>query len=272
MIQPAPWTSTSIALFMSDESQAPPPACVTLKLQILGAAVEVRGEVPQGQVRLDQILPLLRQIDDAAINRAVEKSEAAGKPISCCRGCSACCRAQPVPVTPAEAYALWLLVERLPEPRRAQVRDKFANRARRLFEVGIADAYLNRDPNVTNEQAREIARRYFSLGLVCPFLSDDGACGIYHERPFVCRQYLVTSPAELCNNPFDNPVEVLPIPIAAASAFREVSTQFLGREQFTIPLTLALEYVERHREELERTFESREITSRCVEALTHSDR
>jgi Fe-S-cluster containining protein len=254
------------------ESQHLERAVVTLKLRILGDPVTVQAEMPQGPIRLDQVLPLLRQIDDAAIDRAVGKSEAAGKPISCCRGCSACCRAQPVPVTPAEAYALWLLVGRLSEPRRTQVRDKFADRARRLFEAGIADAYLNRDPNLTNEEAREIARRYFSLGLVCPFLSDEGACGIYHERPFVCRQYLVTSPAELCNNPFDNPVEVLPIPIAAASAFRGVSAQFLGREQFTIPLTLALEYVERHREELELTFEAREITSRCVEALTHSDR
>jgi len=242
---------------------------VRLKLRISGEPVEIRAEVPQGQVRLDQVLPLLRQIDDAAIDRAVQQSETAGKPISCCCGCSACCRAQPVPVTPAEAYALWLLVQGLPEPRRSEVREKFADRARRIFDAGIADAYLNRDPNLTNEQAREIARRYFSLGLVCPFLAEDGACGIYTERPFVCRQYLVTSPAELCNNPFDNPVEVLPIPIAAAGAFRNVTTDFLGREQFTIPLTLALEYVERHREELERTFEARELTSRCVEAIAN---
>src|SRR5205807_2631138 len=106
-----------------DESQSP--ASVTLKLRILGESVEVTAEVPQGQIRLDQVLPLLRQIDDVAIDRAVEKSEAAGKPISCCRGCSACCRAQPVPVTPAEAYALWLLVQRLPEPKQSEVREKF---------------------------------------------------------------------------------------------------------------------------------------------------
>ena len=80
----------------------------------------------------------------------------------------------------------------------------------------------------------------------------------------------VTSPAALCSNPLDNPVEVLPIPIAAAGAFQKVSTSLLGREQFTIPLTLALEYVERHREELERTFEARELASRCIRALTES--
>ena len=251
---------------MLDASQ-PPIVSLTVKLRIFGEPVEVKADVPTGQVRLDEVLPLLRQIDDVAVDRAIERSAAEGKPISCCRGCSACCRAQPVPVTPAEAYALWRLVESLPEPRRSEILERFADRARRLFEAGLAAVYLNRDPNLSKDEAREVARRYFRLGLVCPFLADDGACGIYHDRPFVCRQYLVTSPAELCTNPFDNPVEVLPIPIAAASAFQKTSTQMLGREQFTIPLTLALEYVGRHRAELEQTFEVRELASRCVNAL-----
>jgi Fe-S-cluster containining protein len=252
---------------MSDASQ-PPIVSLTVKLRVFGEPVEVQAHVPMGQVRLDDVLPLLRQIDDAAVDHAIERSAAEGKPISCCRGCSACCRAQPVPITPAEAYALWRLVENLPEPRRSEVRERFADRARRLVEAGLADAYLNRDPNLSHDQARDIARQYFRLGLVCPFLADDGACGIYAERPFVCRQYLVTSPAALCTNPFDNRVEVLPIPIAAAGAFQKVSEQMLGRDQFTIPLTLALLYVERHRDELERTFESRELASKCIEALT----
>jgi Fe-S-cluster containining protein len=240
-----------------------------LRLRIGGESLEITAAVPEGQVRLDEVLPLLRQIDDVAVDRAVQASEAAGRPISCCRGCSACCRAQPVPVTPAEAYALWRLVDSLPEPRRSEVRERFADRAQRLFVSGLADAYLNRSPDLSHDEARDIARQYFALGLVCPFLEDD-ACGIYADRPFVCRQYLVTSPAELCRNPFDNPVEVLPVPIAAAGAFLDVSTQRLGREQFTVPLVLALEYVERHRPELEQTFESQDLASQCVEALVQS--
>jgi Fe-S-cluster containining protein len=165
---------------------------------------------------------------------------------------------------------VWRLVANLPEPRQSEVRAAFAERSGRLFEAGLAQVYLDRDPSLTNEEARRIARRYFDLRLACPFLAEDGACGIYSQRPFVCRQYLVTSPAELCSNPFENPVEILPMPIAAASAFREVSSQMMGREQYTIPLTLALAYVERHREELERTFDSREVTTRCLNAMLPS--
>jgi Fe-S-cluster containining protein len=254
---------------MSDSPASPPQETLplTLKLRIMGEPVQINASLPAGQIRLDQVLPLLHQIDNAAIDIAVQKSEDEGRPISCCRGCSACCRAQPVPITPAEAYSLWRLVEEMPEPRRSDIRAKFADRARRLREAGLAEVYLDRDPNISEGEARTVARRYFHLGLVCPFLADDGACGIYHDRPFVCRQYLVTSRAELCANPFDNPVEVLPTPIAAAGAFQRVSTDLLRREQFTIPLTLALDFVERHREELEPTFDCKEVVSRCVQEI-----
>jgi len=237
-----------------------------LRLKIEGQAVTVSAAMPADQMRLDQALPLLQQIDNLVVDRAISKSEAAGRPISCCRGCSACCRAQPVPITPPEAYALSLLVDRLPEPRQSEIRARFADRVRRLTEAGLAGVYLDRDPNLSHQQASDVARAYFRLGLVCPFLEDD-ACGIYGERPFVCRQYLVTSPASWCENPFDKPVEVLSVPIAAATAFLDVAAEKLGRDQFTIPLVLALEYAERHRAELEQMFAAAPLMNRCLEKL-----
>jgi Fe-S-cluster containining protein len=239
---------------------------VTVRFRVLGETHEATAPVPRRPIRPDELLPLLQTIDNLVVDRAIAHSEAAGKPISCCRGCSACCRAQPVPVTPAEAYALWRLVEKLPEPRRGEIKSRFADRASRLHAEGLAQVYLDRDPNLTSEAARTVARQYFSLGLVCPFLEDD-ACGIYESRPLVCRQYLVTSPAELCRDPLSNLVEVLPMPIAAAGALLQASSQTLGRDQFTIPLTLALEYAEQNREELERTFEPDVLLGRCIAAL-----
>jgi hypothetical protein len=69
-----------------------------------------------------------------------------------------------------------------------------------------------------------------------------------------CRQYLVTSPAALCEDPFNNPVEPLPVPIAAAGATLQTAEKMLGAPQYTMPLVLALEYAESRRQELERTF------------------
>jgi Fe-S-cluster containining protein len=239
---------------------------IRLQLRILGEPVSIEAPQPPERVRLDEVLPLLRDIDDRAVDLAVKRTEAEGKSVSCCKGCSTCCRAQPVPVTPSEAYALLRLVEKLPEPRRTEIRARFADRVQRLRDAGLADSFLERTGTLTKEQARDTAERYFRLGLVCPFLEDD-ACSIYAERPFVCRQYLVTSPAELCRDPFHNPVQVIPMPLTAATAVLNTASELSGTSQYVVPLTLALEYAQTHRTELERTYASRDVFIQAVREL-----
>src|SRR5262245_8112451 len=86
---------------------------VRLRMRVLGEPVAVEAPMPPERVRLDEVLPLLHKIDDHAVGLAVRRSEAEGKTVSCRKGCSACCRTGPVPVTPPEAYALLRLVENL---------------------------------------------------------------------------------------------------------------------------------------------------------------
>lgn len=243
---------------------------VRLELRVLGERVVAEGPRPPERARLDQVLPLLRSLDNAVIELAVRKAEAAGEQVSCCKGCSACCKAQPVPVTPPEAYALWRLVEGLPEPRRAAVRRRFADNVERLRAEGLLPVFLDDDPTLDKEEARAVAERYFKLGLHCPFLEDD-ACGIYEDRPFVCRQYLVTSPAALCVDPFHNPVKPVPMVIAPAKATLGIAAGAIGRPQRTVPLALALEYAERHRPELEHAYPGAELTRKWVDAVLNRE-
>ena len=77
-----------------------------LSLTILGEPTLVEAEAPDQAARLDELLPFLRELDSRAIDRAVTHAEAGGDKVSCQRGCSTCCRAQPVPVTPVEANGL----------------------------------------------------------------------------------------------------------------------------------------------------------------------
>src|SRR5262245_60172376 len=237
-----------------------------VELKVLDRALVVEAHVPVGQVRPDELLSFMYHADNVVIGAAIARSEADGKHISCAKGCSACCRAQPVPVTPAEAHAIARLVEALPEPRRTEVRDRFADRAERLKAAGLFDALIRDVPVKDKERARAIAKEYFALGLVCPFLDAD-ACTIHPQRPFVCRQYLVTSPAALCSNPLANPVEVVPIPVKGASALLSAAEPVAGRPQLTVPLVVALEYDERHRGELERTGDAELILRRWLAEL-----
>jgi maleate isomerase len=243
---------------------------VRLRLRIFGESVAVELPAPPEFARLDEVLPLLRKIDDYAVGLAIQGTEAAGKPVSCSKGCTACCW-QRIPVTPPEAYALLRLVENLPEPRRADILARFADRARRLRDAGLADRSLAIEGAgvVTAEQLRDAAR-YLQLGLPCPFL-EDGACSIYEDRPFVCREYLVTSPAEHCNDPFTTPPDGIRTPVSGGGATLRTATKFLGRPQSAVALTMALEYAQAHRAELEQTFASRDLFQRALQELARTD-
>ena len=240
---------------------------IELVLRIDGEPLRVSAPQPPARARLDELLPAMQAIDNSAIDHAVRKAEAAGKHVTCAKGCSACCRAQPVPVTPPETHALLLLVETMPAPRRREVEARFTDRVARLREAGLADAFLQRDPDLSPDGARTLARDYFALGLVCPFLEDD-ACSIHPRRPFVCRQYLVTSDPALCADPFENPVEVVPMPLQAATAMLSASSEAMGAPQHTVPLTLALEHARLHRDALRQRVDAEPVFRHWLQALS----
>jgi Fe-S-cluster containining protein len=242
---------------------------VRLELRVLDETMVFESSPPPEHGRLDALLPMLRKLDDALIGVAVREVEKQGESISCRKGCSTCCRAQPVPISPPETYALLRLVEGLPEPRRSEVQTRFSDAVQRLREAGLYDPYMQRDPSLSSPEARAIAERYFGLGIVCPFLSDD-ACGIYAERPFVCRQYLVTSPAELCRDPFHEPVRPVQTPATPTSAALGIGDELFGVPQYTVPLILALEYAQKHRAVLERTFDLRPVAPRWIARMCHA--
>ena len=240
---------------------------IELVLRIDGEPLRVAAPQPPARARLDELLPAMQAIDNSAIDHAVRKAEASGAHVTCAKGCSACCRAQPVPVTPPEAHALLLLVEAMPAPRRREVEARFTDRVARLRQAGLADAFLHRDPDLSADGARTLARDYFALGLVCPFLEDD-ACSIHPRRPFVCRQYLVTSDPALCVDPFENPVEVVPMPLQAATAMLSAASEAMGAPQHTVPLTLALEHARLHRQALRQRVEAEPVFRHWLQALS----
>jgi Fe-S-cluster containining protein len=239
-----------------------------IALKVLGEEVVAEADVPAPYGRLDELLPFMLALDQAAIDVAVRKNPS-GKTVSCAKGCSACCRAQPVPVTPPEAFALWKLVESFPEARRAEVRERFANRVRLLDAAGLKATFLREAALASPEAARAAVERYVALGLVCPFLDED-ACSIHPVRPFVCRQYLVTSSPDLCRDPLHQPVEIVPMPLEPAHATLRITEEWLGMQPATVPLVLALEFAERHRSELEQPIPTKDVLGRWLQQLVPS--
>jgi Fe-S-cluster containining protein len=230
---------------------------LTVTVQVPGRRVKVSHPAPGGPARPDELLPFMYAVDDSVIDVGIGRQRAQGRTITCRKGCDACCRAQPVPVTPAETLAVARRVQAMPAARQARVRARFADGVARLREAGLFDTQLRDEPTTSPQQALAVTATYFSLGLACPFL-DDGACSIHADRPFVCRQYLVTSPATLCADPLNAPVAVVPMPLRPVSAMLKAATAVAGRPQLTVPLMLALVYAERHADELQRTADARQ--------------
>jgi Fe-S-cluster containining protein len=141
------------------------------------------------------------------VNAVVEAAEM-GKAISCRKGCGACCR-QLVPVSRTEGERLLRIVEAMPAERREVLKARFAAAESSIEAAGLKERRGRSD--------RELSTTYFAMAVPCPFLEDE-SCSIHPERPLVCREYLVTSPAELCAGPTQEGVTPVAVPKVSLAA------------------------------------------------------
>lgn len=175
----------------------------TLRLTIGELAVAHPIAVPSASVPATDIVPALQGL----VNAVVAAAEA-GRVVSCTKGCGACCR-QVVPVSRTEGERLLQLVDVMPAGRRAGIEQRFAAAEAVLAPAGLAARGDRSD--------REFSLAYFAQRVPCPFLEDE-SCSIHAERPLICREYLVSSPAELCAGPSQEGVTPLPVPKISLAA------------------------------------------------------
>lgn len=210
---------------------------LTVELALPGGIVRVGMDVPTGEVPMGALLPALRTTADAFVDYAARMSEAAGKPVSCAKGCGACCR-QVVPLARSEARRIADLLEEMPEPRRSEVMGRFEAAVRRVEEEGLLPALEERTALAAGK-AVELGLAYFRLGLACPFLEDE-SCSIYADRPIACREYLVSSPPARCADPTPDAIESVPLPTRVWAAVAREEEGVAGAESApSVPLVLA---------------------------------
>jgi len=194
---------------------SPPPDSVTLRLTLGSLKVAHTIATPARPVAAREALPAFQGLVNATVAAAERASVAAGGAISCRKGCGACCR-QLVPISATEGERLLDLVAALPAERRAVVEQRFAEARAKLDQAGLVPALL--DPAArAGRSDNDLSAAYFRLGLGCPFL-DEESCSIHLDRPLVCREYLVTSPAALCAGPAQEGVTPVAVPKLSMAA------------------------------------------------------
>ena len=132
-------------------------------------------------------------------------------PVTCGKGCSGCCHYE-VEITSDDAAVLNAVVQ--------------AGREIDHEKLSVQAARERRSPEW---------RRFGSKDNRCVFLDASGACGIYEDRPAVCRKHMVTTPAADCTT---EGAAVAPVQVLLADILLSAELSIAGTEFGSLPKLL----------------------------------
>ena len=216
----------------------------TIRIPAVDGSFAMHVHVPRGPTRLRDIVPIAQNIAQIQGERSIAFERKEGREISCKAGCGACCR-QLVPISAPEAFRLADHILGLDD----DLRDGFLARVDAVESAIEAAGLMQELEGLASGEpmgdARSLASRYFEKKIACSFLVDE-SCSIHPERPLVCRDYLVTSPAEFCATPGKNRIRIVPMPPSLSAPLSRVAASLLGSEPVMIPLSIAMRWVDNH--------------------------
>ena len=207
---------------------------VDFSLTIGPGRLDVSASVPTAQTTLTQLLPVLHSISSNIIDSTVRVVESEGFTISCRAGCGACCR-QIVPLSIFEAEYLAAWIRTLPSERRAQLAVRFHAALLTLSASGILARLDEHQAILGTPESKPLALDYLAQRVACPFLENE-SCSIHPIRPVICREYLVTSPAEFCSAPTRETVTPVPLPIKLSTPLYRIGAHLENNSRGRIPL------------------------------------
>lgn len=227
----------------------------TIEVQFVTSEGPIRAKlaVPPRPMRLAELAMGFVGLSSKLSDIETRVSEKKGLPIACTKGCGACCR-QLLQVSAPEAWLLADLVRSMPSARQALVRGRFADAIAKIAESPMKEVFEREA--FASADVMTIGVDYFQLGIPCPFLEEE-SCSIHPQRPSICREYLVTSPASHCAALGKARIDRVPLNMRLSQAFMDVAAQVLGTRAELIPMPFALEWADQHREDGVRTFDPR---------------
>lgn len=225
---------------MAEGQQAALPSTVdvTFSLRLGDGALQASVSVPAGRTNVTELLPILQNFDSGIVGNIAQRAAEAGRPISCKAGCGACCR-QMVPISIFEAEAMSAWFDTLPSERQQQLEQRFQSGLQALQKAGILQQLIEQDWMSGPESVSRMAIDYFHAGVPCPFLEEE-SCSIHPIRPLICREYIVTSPPEFCNDPSVNDVSGVVLPLRPSIALFRLGQQLEGEGRSWFPLIFLL--------------------------------
>ena len=241
---------------------------LTARIETPQGPLKGRVTVYTGPTHLAELVPPLQALTEGLVGLVLSREQREGREISCKAGCGACCR-QMIALSVPEAFYLRDLMASLPAESRQVVSQRFEHTTGELKHQALY-AQLQ-EPNYSDEDYLQIAQKYFQLRLPCPFLENE-SCTIYPARPLACREYLVTTPAAWCADPYSHPVKRPKPAVAVPVVLARLSAELLGLPARLIPLTLALRWAADHPDLHQRTWPGRWLFERLLAHFNSPER
>lgn len=225
-------------------------------------------DVPTAFVPVTAIVPLMRRLGEEAHALEEARSLESGQARSCHKGCAACCRML-VPLSPPEAFSLREFVCSLPSDQQERIATRLAQAksvllTHRLWNQLMALGEASQTPD--DSTLEPINQAYYALRIPCPFLEND-LCSIYDERPAACRELLVTSPAEHCQDMVKNPVEPIPVPVRIGPVLGLLWGELTSTPPRLIPLPIALDWAGQHQNENHQTWQGTQLLDTALDKV-----
>ena len=239
-----------------------------VSLQTPAGQITTEVSVPTQFVPVTAIVPLMRSLGAQAQQLEEHRAHERGESISCRKGCAACCRML-VPLSVPEAFALQGSIERLPEDKRLHIQARLESAKIHLQKSDLWDrleAVSESVTSPTDEALEPLNQAYYALRLPCPFLEEEH-CGIYEDRPAACRELLVTSPAEFCQDLTDPRIRPIPLSLRISTALGLLWAELTGTAARLIPLPVALDWAARHRADQRRTWPGNQLFDKALDKL-----
>lgn len=221
-----------------------------IAIAIKGVPIEMEMTVPAKPVKPHRMLPIFQKMTNSFIDISAQAMDEIGEKISCKAGCSACC-SQAVPISEVEVYHIAELVENMPEPRRSEIKKRFADAVEHFESIGwfervrkAGNLKMPANPQYIPTELLDAAMEYFDQRIPCPFL-ENNSCSIHENRPLSCREYLVTSPAENCSSPTAENIKKVPILVRPSKSLPRVGITGNFNGLGVLPLIRALDLAER---------------------------
>jgi Fe-S-cluster containining protein len=238
-------------------------ALMSVALTTPSGVLRGKVSVDTGPMRLAELVPTACELTNVLVGQAAQREQKAGRQISCRTGCGACCR-QMVAISPPEAFYMMDMLDSFVSSHRAEVMERIERIVNELERQQMIDELMN--PQYSDDAILPIARKYFLLGMPCPFLVDE-SCSIHPHRPVVCREYNVTSPAELCVDPLMNDISKVPMPLPLTVPLARLTAELMGTPPRLIPIPLVPRWIRQHQGVRERQWPGLELFQKFMRML-----